>query len=292
MITDILFKSQIIYSKKDIFCARHILFYQHICKRGYKEAAPKVFNKKSSHTSRWIQRQISDRYVLRAKNDNYRSRAAYKLIELDNKYLFLKKNKIILDIGCYPGSWCQVILERTKNYGNKIIGIDKKIMDPISSVYFIQGEIGKDNIDNKNNINNINYIDNNNNKNSVDYKLREILQDKKIDVILSDAAIPCIGNKIDDHLNSCELTLSITHFMEQYINIGGTYIVKMYLGSQTNNLKTYLKSIFQFVHTAKPKASRNESREIYLVCTNFMGRKKITEDIQIKGSFSSKEGYF
>lgn len=139
MITDLLFKSQIIYNKKDILCARYILFYQHICKRGYKEAAPKVFNKKSSHTSRWIQRQISDRYVLRAKNDNYRSRAAYKLIELDNKYLFLKKNKIILDIGCYPGSWCQVILERTKNYKNKIIGIDKKIMD--RSIFFSTNKI-------------------------------------------------------------------------------------------------------------------------------------------------------
>ncbi|SOV17248.1 ribosomal RNA methyltransferase, putative [Plasmodium gaboni] len=288
MICDILFKRQIIYNKKDIFYIKYISFYQHICKRGYKESAAKVFNKKSSHTSTWIQRQISDRYVLRAKNDNYRSRAAYKLIELDNKYLFLKKNKIILDIGCYPGSWCQVILERTKNYRNKIIGIDKNIMDPIPNVYFIQGEIGVDNIDNKKNIN---YIDNNN-KNSVDYKLREILQDKKIDVILSDAARPCIGNKIDDHLNSCELTLSITHFMEQYINIGGIYIVKMYLGSQTNNFKTYLKGIFQFVHTTKPKASRKESREIYLVCRNFIGRKKITQDIQIKGSFSSKEGYY
>ncbi|KAI4834667.1 ribosomal RNA methyltransferase [Plasmodium brasilianum] len=237
----------------------------------YEEALPKVYNKKSSHSSNWIQRQITDRYVLKAKNENYRSRAAYKLIELDNKYLFLKKNKVILDIGCYPGSWSQVILERTKNYYNEIIAIDRKIMDPLPNIHFIKGEIGKDNIDDQ---------------------LKEILLGKKIDIILSDAAVACIGNKIDDHLNSCELTLSITNFMEQYINNGGTYIVKMYLGSQTNNLKTYLKTIFQFVNTAKPKASRSESREIYLVCRNFLGRKKIKEDIQIKGSFSQKEGYF
>ncbi|CRH02344.1 ribosomal RNA methyltransferase, putative [Plasmodium relictum] len=249
---------------------KNFLFQNNII-RLYKEALPKVFNKKSNHSSKWIQRQITDRYVLKAKNENYRSRAAYKLIELDNKYLFLKKNKVILDIGCYPGSWCQVILERTKNYSNEIIAIDKKIMDPLPNVHFIKGEIGKDNIDNK---------------------LKELLQGRKIDIILSDAAVACIGNKIDDHLNSCELTLSITNFMEKYINIGGIYIVKMYLGSQTDNLKTYLKTIFQFVNTAKPKASRSESREIYLVCRNFQGRKKISEDIQIKGAFSLKEGYY
>ncbi|SBT47117.1 ribosomal RNA methyltransferase, putative [Plasmodium ovale wallikeri] len=254
-----------------ILSVKKRFLFQYMCIRLYKEAPPKVFNKKSSHSSKWIQRQITDRYVLKAKNENYRSRAAYKLIELDNKYLFLKKKKIILDIGCYPGSWCQVILERTKNYANEIIAIDKKIMDPLPNVHFIKGEIGKDNVDDE---------------------LKDVLKDKKIDIILSDAAVACIGNKIDDHLNSCELTLSITNFMEQYINIGGIYIVKMYLGSQTNNLKTYLKTIFQFVNTAKPRASRSESREVYLVCRNFTGRKKINEDIQIKGAFSLKEGYY
>ncbi|SBS93435.1 ribosomal RNA methyltransferase, putative [Plasmodium ovale curtisi] len=252
-------------------CLKKNFMFQSTYVRLYKEALPKIYNKKSSHSSKWIQRQITDRYVLKAKNENYRSRAAFKLIELDNKYLFLKKNKTILDIGSYPGSWCQVILERTKNYANEIIAIDKKIMDPLPNVHFIKAEIGKDNVDDQ---------------------LREVLKDKKIDIILSDAAVACIGNKIDDHLNSCELTLSITNFMEQYINIGGVYIVKMYLGSQTNNLKTYLKTIFQYVNTAKPKASRSESREIYLVCRNFTGRKKISEDIQIKGAFSSKEGYY
>ncbi|GAB68763.1 ribosomal RNA large subunit methyltransferase J, partial [Plasmodium cynomolgi strain B] len=253
--------------------------FQNMQLRLYKEAPPKVLNKKSSHSSQWIQRQITDRYVLKAKNDNYRSRAAYKLIELDNKYMFLKKNKTILDIGCYPGSWCQVILERTKNYSNEIIGIDKKIMDPLPNIHFIHAEIGG-------------AKDNTNDNNLVDVKLREILQGKKVDIILSDAAVPCVGNKIDDHLNSCELTLGITNFMEQYINMGGTYVVKMYLGSQTDNLKTYLKTIFQFVNTTKPKASRRESREVYLVCRNFLGRKKIGEDVQIKGAFSLKEGYY
>ncbi|GAW83304.1 ribosomal RNA large subunit methyltransferase J [Plasmodium gonderi] len=265
-------------SRSTTLCGTRIFLFVNTHVRFYKESLPKVFNKKSNHSSQWIQRQITDRYVLKAKNENYRSRAAYKLIELDNKYMFLKKNKIILDIGCYPGSWCQVILERTKNYSNEIIGIDKKIMDPLPNIHFIQAEIGGE----KKNENNT----------LLDDKLREILQGKKIDIILSDAAVPCIGNKIDDHLNSCELTLSITNFMEQYINMGGTYVVKMYLGSQTENLKTYLKTIFQFVNTTKPKASRSESREVYLVCRNFLGRKKIGEDVQIKGAFSLKEGYY
>lgn len=247
-------------------------YYQYVEKRFYKEAPPRVFNKNSSHSSRWIQRQITDRYVLKAKNENYRSRAAYKLMELDNKFLFLKKNKIILDIGSYPGSWCQVILERTKNFKKEIIAVDKKIMDPLPNVHFIQGEIGKDA--------------------KIEQQLKDFLKEKKIDIILSDAAVSCIGNKIDDHLNSCELTLSITHFMEKFINMGGTYIVKMYLGSQTNNFKTYLKTLFEFVNTVKPRASRNESREIYLVCRNFKGRSRISEEVQIKGSFSTKEGFY
>lgn len=251
---------------------KNLLFYQHVAKRFYKEALPKVFNKKSSHSSRWIQRQITDRYVLKAKNENYRSRAAYKLIELDNKFLFLRKNKIILDIGSYPGSWCQVILERTKDFNKEIIAIDKKIMDPLPNVHFIKGEIGKDM--------------------NVEQQLKEYLKEKKIDIILSDAAVSCIGNKIDDHLNSCELTLAITNFMERFINMGGVYIVKMYLGNQTENFKTYLKTIFEFVNTVKPRASRSESREVYLVCRNFKGRPKISEEVQIKGSFSTKEGYY
>lgn len=258
------------------FCSGDIsnhLHFKGIIKRGYKEAPPKVMNKQSSHSSRWIQRQITDRYVLKAKNENYRSRAAYKLIELDNKFLFLKKNKTILDIGAYPGSWCQVILERTQKFNgkNEIIAIDKKTMDPLPNVHFIKGEIGKDDI----------YLSE---------QLVHILKDKKIDIILSDAAVACIGNKIDDHMNSCELILAITNFIEQFLNIGGIYIVKMYLGSQTDNFKTYLKTIFKQVNSVKPKASRNTSREIYIVCRYFIGRNKISQEVQIKGSFSTKEG--
>ncbi|KAL8447866.1 hypothetical protein Emed_004161 [Eimeria media] len=214
---------------------------------------------------------------------DYRSRSAFKLEQLDDEFLFLRKDRVVLDLGCYPGGWSQVAARRclvgeelsdgtneTSASTSRVIGVDIAQMDPLPLVQFIQGRVGDAST------------------------LRAVLQelrDQKADVVLSDMAPSCTGIRHEDHFNSMELCLYAADLMEQTLCVGGTFVVKVFMGSELANYKTYLKSRFELVRSAKPRACRQESREMYFVCIGFKGRDKISEEVQIKGSFSAREGY-
>ncbi|EAN31703.2 FtsJ-like methyltransferase family protein [Theileria parva strain Muguga] len=232
----------------------------------------RLVNIASTHSSEWVRRQISDRYLIQKHIDNYRSRSAYKLIELDDKYFIFRKNQTVVELGCYPGGWAQVALERTLTgaSSSRVIGIDKTQIDPIPNYDFIKGEINDQETHNK---------------------LLTLLDGVKADVVLSDLAPNCTGIKMDDHLNSAELCLQATSLMEKVITVGGTFVVKIFMGGQLDRYKTYLRSLFSEVRSSKPKACRSESKEMYFVCKKFIGARNIRGDVQTEGSYYPKEGF-
>ncbi|GFE54537.1 ribosomal protein RNA methyltransferase () family protein [Babesia ovis] len=231
----------------------------------------KVRNPATTHSAEWIRRQITDRYTRQAQVDNYRSRAAYKLQQLDDRFLLFRKNQVVVELGCYPGGWSQVCLERTLAGASSstVVGIDRLQMDPLSNFTFIKGDI---------------------NDESVHAHLLSSLGGSKADVVLSDLAPACTGIKQDDHLNSTELCMQAASVMERVIAVGGSFVVKIFMGGQLGNYRTYLQSQFKTVHSAKPQASRSDSREMYFVCKGFLGPRNISGDVQIRGSFYHKEG--
>ncbi|CBZ49995.1 putative ribosomal RNA large subunit methyltransferase J [Neospora caninum Liverpool] len=227
---------------------------QSVGRRSYS-GEPRIRNKNSRHTSEWIKRQITDRYVLRAQERNLRSRAAFKLEQLDDEFLFFRKNQVVVDLGAYPGGWSQVALDRIRAGGGegRVVAVDPVAMDPLPHHTFIQGSVGQA---------------------GTLQALLEGLGESKADVVLSDMAPACIGVKQDDHLNCAELCLHASDLMEQ-----------------TNNFKIYLRTRFKRVSSAKPRACRPESREMYFVCQHFLGRERLAEEVQLKGCFTGKEGY-
>nr|PVC49480.1 ribosomal RNA methyltransferase [Theileria orientalis] len=232
----------------------------------------RVANIVSNHSSEWVRRQITDRYLVQKQIDNYRSRSAYKLMELDDKYFIFRKNQTVVELGCFPGGWAQVTLDRTlaSASSSRVIGIDKVQIDPIPNYTFIKGEINDEETQNK---------------------LIQTLDGVRADVVLSDLAPNCTGVKKDDHLNSAELCLQAASLMERVIAVGGTFVVKIFMGGQLDRYKTYLRSMFTAVSSAKPKACRSESKEMYLVCKNFKGARSIRSDVQTEGSYYPKEGF-
>ncbi|KAK1442641.1 ribosomal RNA large subunit methyltransferase E like protein [Babesia gibsoni] len=231
----------------------------------------RVRNSATTHSAEWIRRQITDRYTLQAQVDNYRSRAAYKLLELDDRYLLFRKNQIVVELGSYPGGWSQVCLARTLAgaSSSRVIGIDRMQMDPMPNLTFIKGNI---------------------NDESTHAHILSALNGSKADVVLSDLAPPCTGIKQDDHLNSTELCMQAASLMEKIIAVGGSFVVKIFMGGQLGNYKTYLQSQFKTVHSAKPKACRSESKEMYFVCKGFKGARDLSGDVQTSGSYYPKEG--
>ncbi|CDR95056.1 ribosomal RNA large subunit methyltransferase J protein, putative [Babesia bigemina] len=231
----------------------------------------RVRNPATTHSAEWIRRQITDRYTLQAQVDNYRSRAAYKLQELDDRFLLLRKSQVVVELGCYPGGWSQVCLERTLAGASdaRVIGVDRLQMDPMPNFTFIKGDITDE---------------------TTHAHLLSAMGGAKADVVLSDLAPACTGVKQDDHLNSTELCMQAAQLMERLIAVGGAFVVKIFMGGQLTNYRTYLQSQFKTVHSAKPKACRSESKEMYFVCKGFLGARNLRSDVQTRGSFYPKEG--
>jgi 23S rRNA (uridine2552-2'-O)-methyltransferase len=212
----------------------------------------------------WIQRQINDRYVRKAQELDYRSRAAFKLIQIDDQFSFLRPSSTVIDLGCYSGGWSQVALERCQN--GRVVGIDKIRMDPLSNHIFIQGDITE--------------------PETVESVI-STLDGHLADVVLSDMAPAISGRKLDDHDNSIDLSLVAGEFMERVLRRGGWFVIKSFYGPRSAEYVLYLKSRFRLVRTVKPRASRPESREIYYVCAKFKGVDKIESESPIDGGFQS-----
>jgi 23S rRNA (uridine2552-2'-O)-methyltransferase len=197
---------------------------------------------------RWLERQLNDPYVKRAKAEGYRSRAAYKLIELDEKFGLLKGVKGVVDLGIAPGGWSQVV--RKKVPAARVAGIDFLPTDPIDGVAILQ----------------MDFMD----EDAPD-KLREALAGEA-DLVLSDMAANTVGHPQTDHLRTMALVEAGMEFATEVLRPGGAYVAKVLAGGADNNLVAELKRHFTTVKHAKPPASRKDSSEWYVIAQGFKGR--------------------
>ena len=216
----------------------------------------KILNKKiASHKSSaaWIQRQAADPYVERAHRDGYRARAAYKLIEMNERFHFLKNNQIVVDLGAAPGSWSQYIARDFPK--TKIFAMDLLEITPINNVEFYQGDFTTDA--------------------AYSWLVRKLnlenAESGTVDVVLSDMAPNTVGHKKTDHLRQMVLLEYAFDFAVRALKPGGTFVAKSFTGGTTNDLLKKIKEKFETVHHIKPPASRKDSVEMFIVATGFRG---------------------
>ena len=198
-------------------------------------------------STRWPERQLNDPYVRRAKAENYRSRAAYKLLELDERFGLLKGVKTVVDLGIAPGGWSQVV--RRKVGGAKVVGIDLLPTDPIDGVAILQ----------------MDFMDE-----AAPERLREALGGPA-DLVLSDMAANTVGHQQTDHLRTMALVEAGLEFAREVLRPGGAFVAKVLAGGADHGLVAELKRSFATVKHAKPPASRKDSSEWYVVAQGFKG---------------------
>ena len=199
-------------------------------------------------STRWLERQLNDPYVRRAKAENYRSRAAYKLLELDEKFGLLKGVKSVIDLGIAPGGWSQVVRRRAP--GAKVAGIDLLSTDPIEGVEILQMDFMDD---------------------VAPERLKQALGGPA-DLVLSDMAANTVGHPQTDHLRTMGLVEAGLEFAVEVLRPGGAYVAKVLAGGADNNLVAEMRRHFATVKHAKPPASRKDSSEWYVVAQGFKGR--------------------
>ena len=200
----------------------------------------------------WLQRQLNDPYVARAKAEGYRSRAAYKLKELDERYHLLRKGMRVVDLGAAPGGWSQIAAVATGSTDEHplVVGIDYLDMDPIPGVVLLKKDFTDD---------------------DAPKALVDALGGKKVDLVLSDMAAPTTGHRPTDHLRIVHLVEIAAEFAVEVLAPGGTFVAKVFQGGTEHELLALLKRHFATTLHAKPKASRAESAETYLVARGFKG---------------------
>ncbi|HTR86435.1 MAG TPA: RlmE family RNA methyltransferase [Reyranella sp.] len=196
---------------------------------------------------RWLQRQLNDPYVAEAKKRGYRSRAAFKLLQLDDQFRFLKHGARVVDLGAAPGGWTQVSVERSR--GGTVVGIDLTPVEPIAGATVL----AKDFYDE-----------------DAPEKLKELLGGEA-DVVLSDMAASATGDPQIDHLRIMALAEAAHDFARQILKQGGTFVAKVLRGGTERTLLDQLKRDFAKVRHVKPEASRADSAEMYVVGTGFRG---------------------
>ena len=198
-------------------------------------------------STRWLERQLNDPYVRRAKAENYRSRAAFKLTELDERFGLLKGAKAVVDLGIAPGGWSQVV--RRKVPQGKVVGIDLLPTDPIEGVTILQ----------------MDFMDE-----TAPDRLKEALGGEA-DLVLSDMAANTVGHQQTDHLRTMALVEAGLLFATEVLRPGGAYVAKVLAGGADNQLVAEMKRHFTAVKHAKPPASRKDSSEWYVIAQGFRG---------------------
>ncbi len=204
--------------------------------------------KKSSQ--KWLLRQINDPFVKKARDAGYRSRAAFKLIEIDQKFKILKKNKIVVDLGAAPGGWSQIAVEKVGT-GN-VVGIDLLDIDPLAGVKFIKQDFLADDAAEK-----------------IIELLRENTNREKCDIVLSDMAANTTGDASLDHLRIITLLEDALLLAEKILNHNGCFVGKLFQGGNSDSLIKILRKNFTQVKYFKPESSRKDSSEVYLVALGF-----------------------
>lgn len=202
---------------------------------------------------RWLERHLNDPYVHQSKIDGYRSRAAYKLLEINERYKLLKKGQNIIDLGAAPGGWCQVAahIVGSSDENPKVVGIDYLHMDPLPGVILLE----------------MDFLDD-----EAPYQLTKALKGEP-DLVLSDMAAPTTGHRQTDHIRTIYLCEVAADFAISVLKPGGHFLAKTFQGGAENALLTTLKQNFKTVQHVKPPASRAESVELYLLARDFKGRK-------------------
>ena len=205
----------------------------------------KTARSRTAQSTRWLERHLNDPYVRRAKADGYRSRAAYKLLELDERFAFVKGTRRVVDLGIAPGGWSQVV--RKLAPGATVVGIDLLPVDPIDGVTILQ----------------LDFLD------DAAPRLIEEALGGQADLVLSDMAANTVGHPQTDHLRTMALVETGMAFAATILRPGGTYVAKVLAGGADHDLVAELKRLFATVKHAKPPASRKESSEWYVVAQGF-----------------------
>ena len=228
--------------------------------RGQRDLRVKVKTAKGRKLSStlWLERQLNDPYVQRAKREGFRGRAAFKILELDDKFGFLKPGARVVDLGCAPGGWCQVAVERVNALGQKpgkpvgtVLGVDLQAVEPIAGAEIHQLDFLSD---------------------DADEKVKGWLGGRA-DVVMSDMAAAASGHKQTDHLRIVALCEAAAGFAFDVLEDGGTFVAKVLAGGAEIGLQTMLKQNFAKVANVKPPASRSDSSEKFVVATGFRGRR-------------------
>jgi 23S rRNA (uridine2552-2'-O)-methyltransferase len=200
--------------------------------------------KKNKISKNWINKQRRDIYVRRSKVDGYRSRAAYKLIEIDEKFKIFKNGISVIDLGAAPGSWSQYLSKKIKN--GKIVSIDLNKMEKVDNVIQILGDF---------------------NEEENQTKIKNLFK-SNVDVVLSDMAVNTTGNKNIDSIYTGELCREAMLFSKKILKKDGKFISKIFMGSTFNEIITETKLIFKEFKVFKPKSSRKDSKESFIICKN------------------------
>ncbi|PCH94284.1 MAG: 23S rRNA methyltransferase [Rhodobacteraceae bacterium] len=226
--------------------------------RGLRDLRTRVKTAKGRRLSStlWLERQLNDPYVQRALKDGYRGRAAYKIMEINEKFNFLVPGARIVDLGCAPGGWCQVAVPKVNALGERkskaigtVLGVDFQEVDPIPGAT----------------IHVLNFLDE-----GADDKVKEWLGGRA-DVVLSDMAAPSSGHKQTDHLRIINLCEAAAYFSFDVLEEGGTFVAKVLAGGAEGDLQRLLKQKFTKVSNVKPPSSRSDSSEKFVVATGFRG---------------------
>ncbi len=224
--------------------------------RGQRDLRVKVKSARGRRLSStlWLERQLNDPYVKRAKAEGYRGRAAFKILELDDKYRFLVPGARVVDLGCAPGGWCQVAVRRVNALGEKkgksvgtVLGVDLQEVEPIAGAETHQLDFMAD---------------------DADVQVKDWLGGKA-DVVMSDMAAASSGHKQTDHLRIIALCEAAAYFAFDVLEEGGTFVAKVLAGGAEGELQKLLKQRFTKVANVKPPASRSDSSEKFVVATGF-----------------------
>ena len=200
--------------------------------------------KKNKISKNWINKQKKDIYIRKSKTEGYRSRAVYKLIEIDEKFKILNNGISVIDLGAAPGSWSQYISKKITN--SKIVSIDLRQIEKIDNTFHIEGDFTNE---------------------KYQSQIRNLFK-SNVDVVLSDMAANTTGNKNLDSIYTGELCREAMIFSEKILKQNGKFVSKVFMGSIFNEIISEAKSIFNEVKVFKPKSSKKDSREIFIICKN------------------------
>jgi 23S rRNA (uridine2552-2'-O)-methyltransferase len=210
----------------------------------------KTAAKRTTSSARWLERQLNDPYVVAAKREGFRSRAAYKLLEMDDKYRLLKPGQRVVDLGAAPGGWSQIAADRVKSLDGRgqVVAIDYLGMEPLPGVEIVELDF---------------------NDPEAETRLKSLMREGGADIVLSDMAAPTVGHAKTDHMRIMALAESAAYFARDVLTPGGAFVCKVLQGGAEKDLLDFLKTSFAVVRHVKPPASRSDSAELYVVATGF-----------------------